>query len=384
MGQKRAPGFYKHKGSDNWQIDKQVSGTRICESTGTRNLAEAERILALRIEEVRQAKIFGVRPKRTFYEAATKYLRDNPYKASIRDDKLHLRQLVPWIGEIVLDKIHIGTLRSFIEHRRNVDKVKTRTVNYALGIVRRILNLATSEWIDSNGLTWLHAAPKIKLLKEVDKHSPSPLTWEQQDKFFLALPKHLAEIALFAVNSGCRDNEMRKLLWEWEVFAPELKTSVFIMPGYVEREGRWMNNTKNGEDRVIVLNQVARRIIDAQRGKHSKYVFTYKGQPIRSGLNNSGWQKTVKKTGIAVSVHALRHTFAHRLRANNVAVEDREDLLGHKSGRMTTHYSLARVENLIEAANKASIRKGCGITLTMLRNKSRKNPEVHLRVIGAS
>lgn len=36
-----------------------------------------------------------------------------------------------------------------------------------------------------------------------------------------------------------------------------------------------------------------------------------------------------------------------------VSFEDRQDLLGHKSGRMTNHYSAAELSNLIEAAEKA-------------------------------
>ena len=36
-----------------------------------------------------------------------------------------------------------------------------------------------------------------------------------------------------------------------------------------------------------------------------------------------------------------------------MSFEDRQDLLGHKSGRITTHYSRAELSNLIEAAEKA-------------------------------
>jgi integrase len=53
-----------------------------------------------------------------------------------------------------------------------------------------------------------------------------------------------------------------------------------------------------------------------------------------------------------VRVHDLKHTFGRRLRAAGVSYEDRQDLLGHKSGRITTHYSSAEISNLIEAANK--------------------------------
>jgi hypothetical protein len=35
-----------------------------------------------------------------------------------------------------------------------------------------------------------------------------------------------------------------------------------------------------------------------------------------------------------------------------VTFEDRQDLLGHRSSRITTHYSQAELTNLIEAAEK--------------------------------
>ena len=34
---------------------------------------------------------------------------------------------------------------------------------------------------------------------------------------FKVLPPHLAAMALFAVNAGCRDGEVCALRWEWEV-----------------------------------------------------------------------------------------------------------------------------------------------------------------------
>jgi hypothetical protein len=51
-------------------------------------------------------------------------------------------------------------------------------------------------------------------------------------------------------------------------------------------------------------------------------------------------------------VHDLKHTFGRRLRAAGESFEDRQDLLDHKSGRITTHYSQAELGNLIAAAEK--------------------------------
>lgn len=67
---------------------------------------------------------------------------------------------------------------------------------------------------------------------------------------------------------------------------------------------------------------------------------------------NSAWLRARKKTGLPqVRVHDLKHTFGRRLRAAGIGFEDRQDLLGHRSGRITTHYSAAELSRLIEAAN---------------------------------
>ena len=50
-------------------------------------------------------------------------------------------------------------------------------------------------------------------------------------------------------------------------------------------------------------------------------------------------------------MHDLRHTFGHRLRAAGVSFEDRQDLLGHKSARITTHYSSPDLIRLLTAAS---------------------------------
>jgi integrase len=64
--------------------------------------------------------------------------------------------------------------------------------------------------------------------------------------------------------------------------------------------------------------------------------------------------------------HDLRHTVGRRLRSAGVSKEDRKDLLGHKSGDVTTDYSAAELMNLIEAANLI-VRSKDSPTLTVLR-----------------
>ncbi len=368
-----------HKRNDIWWMEKMVDGQRIRESTGTRDRAEAERYVIHRLEELRIAKVYGVRPKRLFREAAIKFLKEHQHKRSYLDDVCQIKLLDSYIGELFLEQVHMGNLQSYIEDRRKQD-VKNRTINKALQVVRHILNLAASEWLDEYGLTWLLNAPKIKLLSENDRSPPYPLSWEQQDDFFAQLPLYLRRMALFKVNTGCRDQEVCGLKWEWEIPVIDLNTSVFVIPG---------KHTKNGLDRLVVLNNIAKQVIDEVREEHAVYVFTCARwgnriiEEINNNakipferrrlfqMNNNSWQKARVEVGLPhLRVHDLKHTFGRGLRSAGVSFEDRQDLLGHKSAKITTHYSVAEIKNLIDAANRVCQRTESTSVLALLkRNK---------------
>jgi integrase len=339
VARKKIPGLVNRNGI--WHLDKIIRGRRICESTRESEIDKAEEYLARRIEEIRQAQIYGVRPKRSFRQAASKYLNET-VKASLWIDALQLELLDPFIGALPLEAVHMGSLQPFIESRKR-DKVKNRTINYGLQTVRRILNLAAGEWLDEYGLTWLPSVPKIKFLPEKDKRDPYPMSWDEQFRLFNELPDYLAKMALFKVNTGCREAEVCGLRWEWEVEVPELETSVFIIPS---------SKVKNRQDRLVILNRVAKAVVAQMRGTHPEYVFTLRDKPVVK-MYGRAWREARKRVGLEqVRVHDLKHTFGRRLRAAGVSFEDRQDLLGHRSGKITTHYSQAELENLIAAANK--------------------------------
>lgn len=340
MGRKRTPGLRNRGGI--WHIEKQILGQKVCESTGTSNLEAAELILARRIEEIRQLKLFGIRPKRLFREAETRFLEENLHLASIGDYAMHLKQLDPFIGDLPLENVHMDNLSLFIHKRKN-SGIKTKSINLALSVVRRILNLATRLWRDENGLTWLATPPLIQMLPIADARRPHPLSWEEQQKLFQALPDHLARMCLFKVNTGCREQEVCQLKWDWEVKVPELNTSVFIIPGEI---------VKNREERLVVLNRVAHSVVESVRGDHPESVFTYKGKPVTT-INNSSWKRVRTQVGLKqVRVHDLKHTFGRRLRSAGVPLETRKVLLGHRNGDITTHYSAPELSELIEAAER--------------------------------
>jgi len=343
MARKKPPGLVKRAGV--WHIDKRINDQRVCQSTGADRLEEAERFLARLTEEPRQASVYGVRPSRTFEQAASKFVLENQQKRSLHSDIGRLKLLMPWIGTVALDRIHTGTLQPWIEYRQKGDAA-VGTINHGLKVVRRILNLAANECVDEHGLTWLLSAPRIKLLSDSNKRKPYPLNREEEARLFAALPPHLADMATLAVNTGCRDGEICNLRWEWAVDVPQLNTTVVIIPG---------EQVKNGDDRLVVLNRIAQAVVERQRGVHPAHVFTYHGEPVTRMLN-SAWIRARKATGLPqVRVHDLKHTFGRRLRSAGVSFENRQDLLGHRSARITTHYSAAELFRLLEAANSGCV-----------------------------
>jgi integrase len=213
-------------------------------------------------------------------------------------------------------------------------------------------------------------APKIEMVPMTDQRLPYPLSWDEQRLLFAELPDRLARMALLAVNTGCRDGEICGLRWEWEQQVEELETSVFVIP-----------RPKNRIPRVVVLNRIAREIVDGLRGQHPEFVFSYRGHRIET-MNNTAWQSARRRAAEkyvehfkracpegfrTLHVHNLRHTVGRRLRALKVPFETRQDVLGHKNGNITTHYSAAEVSELLDAVKVLEQAATDSRPLTMLR-----------------
>ena len=67
-----------------------------------------------------------------------------------------------------------------------------------------------------------------------------------------------------------------------------------------------------------------------------------------NGLSNTARLRRRASGEFGFTISHLRPQTAR----GGVSFEDRQDLLGHRSGRITTHYSQAELANLIEAAEK--------------------------------
>jgi integrase len=105
------------------------------------------------------------------------------------------------------------------------------------------------------------------------------------------------------------------------------------------------------------LNKDAVEVLEAERGKHPVFCFTYRGEPIAWELTNSAWQSATRKAGITdFRFHDLRHTWASWHRQAGTSCDEIKDSGGWKSRVMVDRYAKFATEHLSVAA--ARIERG--------------------------
>jgi integrase len=342
-------------------VDKQYRGERIFERLGRVSQDEAEAWLRKRQADIdaRHENELRRGAEKLFAAGAAKYLIECEAKGVRTLDTIayHVKLLLPYVGKLPMGLVCNDSFETFKADRIDDDEVSPTTVNRTLEVARTILNRAARVWRD-DGKPWLAAPPLIEMLPEQPR-KPCPITWAQQSELLPKLAAHLQRMVLFTLNTGARDDNVCGLRWDWERPVPELKRSVFVIPP---------EHFKSDRHHVLILNDVAWRIVEECRGMHKDFVFVWRRERVKNfhkapameyapieTMNNTGYQSARAAVGLErVRIHDLRHTFGHRLRAARVQQEDRELLLGHASLDMSQLYATASVAHLVEAANLAN------------------------------
>jgi integrase len=325
----RERGIFKRRDSRFWWFDVVLpDGRRIRQSSGTESRTEAEEFLVrLKSDSYRDSRL-GIKQKRTWKEAVVRYV---SVKTNIRSAKNYcglLRRLDPYLGKLTLDQINADVLFEICEKKRREGR-KPATINRYLAQIRSLLRMAYYDW------QWLDRIPRVRLLQgEIMRDRW--LTKEEAERLIACCPSHLVPIVRYALATGCRAREITGLEW-----------------GRVNLDNAtaWLDQTKNGTPRAVPLNSDAIAVLKGVRGQHPEYCFTYRGQPIRWELTNSGWKTAVAKAGLVdLRFHDLRHTWASWHRQAGTTTDELKDLGGWKSRSMVDRYAKFGSEHLTRAA----------------------------------
>lgn len=320
------------RGSVYWVSHTLPNGRRIRESTGIKERLKAQEYHAKFQSEMWRIAKLGEKPRYTWTEAVVRWCKESSHKATIENDKLHLRWLDKHLKGKRLDEIS----RNVIDHitdTRQKEGVKNATVNRMLEVLRAILRKAASDW------EWLDKVPMIRMLSE-PKRRIRWITREEAEVLLKALPKHLSDMARFSLATGLRKSNVTGLEWSQ---VDLVRRTAWVHP----------DQAKARKAITVPLNEEAVSVIRKQIGKHPTYVFSYKGRAPIKYMSTKSWKHALDKVGIKdFRWHDLRHTWASWHVQNGTPLQVLQELGAWESVEMVRRYAHLASDHLAEYADR--------------------------------
>jgi integrase len=298
--------LFKRNGSKNWyyKIYPPGGGKEIYGSTGTTDRKKAKEFHdRLKTELWDQAKL-GHKPRYTWNEAVVRFMDEKAHLASIDTIRFHMRWLHPYLDGVVLADIDRKMIDRIIAARRDdYATVCSRKTNRKVspGTVNRVISIMISVLNAAHAWEWIDRVPKVTKLKEPTKRIRW-LTQEQAQQLIAELPRHLADMATFSLETGLRRSNVTHLKWSQVD---------------MERKMAWIHpdEAKARKAIPVPLSDAAIQVIEHQRSKRRDadcvdYVFVFQGRPVIQTATNT-WRRALAKIGITnFRWHDLRHTWA--------------------------------------------------------------------------
>lgn len=254
---------------------------------------------------------------KTWNDAASRWLLETAHKRTHGQDRAKLQWIALHWSSRRLHDIDRDAIESLGRIKCGV--TSGATANRYLALIRGILRRAVREW------EWLDRVPFIRLYPEAARR----VRWidpQQARRLLEELPEHQRSVVLFALATGLRHANVVGMTWD------RIK---------LKNRSAWCfgDETKNGEDLHIPLNDLAMSILEQRKGKHRTHVFTYQGKPLKR-VNTRAWYKAKERAGIEnFRWHDLRHTWASWLVQEGVPLYAVQEMGGWKTASMVRKYA---------------------------------------------
>jgi integrase len=247
-----------------------------------------------------------------------------------------------FFGKFQLGDITKDTMKAWFVDM-NKKKLSAATTNTALKTLRVMLDEAVNR-----GILTSNPAKEVKELK-AEEPERIILTLEEMRKLFPADWRTVWDNEVIyhahklAACTGMRISELRGLRGKY-VFADY----IFVCGQYT-RHG-YTAHTKTKQNRNIPITAAMRQEVDDLIRRNGEgFVFSEDGgaAPVTMERINRGFEKALGNIGIShterlernLSFHAWRHFFNTVLRMNDVTDAKVQSVTGHRSRKMTDHYT---------------------------------------------
>ena len=260
-------------------------------SSKSENEQDAKFLEAKLYQEAMNELRFGIKPSKTWKQAREEWMIIKQHKKSLWNDEYYFNWLSPHFDHLNLEEITNSKIEELARSREDKG-IGAPTINRMLALIKSVLRMCwkQKEWIDK--------VPYIRLRKENDGRIKYLKDWNEANKllFYLSNTMHLYYMVKFTLLTGLRSTNIKTLLWT-EI---DFKNKLIIIPGTKMKSGRNFSRPFCKEAEEILLKL---------KGNHPLYVFTYKGNPIKS-CNTKAYRNALKKAEIKdFTFHDLRHTY---------------------------------------------------------------------------
>ena len=318
-------GIYKRKDRPGlWISWNDAQGRRKYRKTDANTITQARNARSAELVRVEQAKVLGFMPpgKETLEDVVPKFLKHQRARLTpqsyLRDEGIVYKHLLKFFYG-PLGSIKCGDLQRYVTRR--CAEVRPATVLKELNVMKHILSWAVEQEI----IPFSPAAQGKKI--RVPKPPAGRIRYLQPTELHAvkgASPEWLRPIVALAASTGMRRSELLGLRW----LDIDLPNRRILLP-----------QTKNGEGRIIYLNQSSFAVIQSLPYDSSMR----SSERLFPGINpdwlRQSFTKVVRKLGIEdFRFHDLRHTAASWLRMQGADIHTVAQILGHKDLRMAQRY----------------------------------------------
>lgn len=334
-------GIFK-RGNIYWIHYTGLDGRQVKESSRSKKFKEAEALLIQRKHQIQQ----GQRPEvirlkdSNFQELSDKYWEFSKHQKGFRNKKSLIKMMREEFGMLPLKFFTLEYVEQY-QTKLFSSGLSEGTVNRRIGCLKNMFTKAVDWKLASTSMC--AEVHKVKMFKETMKRD----RFLSREEISILLDscgvymeqQHLKPIIIFAINTGCRKEEILSVKW----------SQVDLVHGFVT-----LYKTKNTELRKIPINEPLRAMLNELPKKNEvPYVFyNFKSDERFKDLKRS-FRTAATKAGFGNDVvfHTLRHTFASHLVMAGVDIPTVSRLMGHKSITMTMRYSHLAPNHLSKAVD---------------------------------
>lgn len=329
-----------------WWYGFRFAGRDIRESSKSTSKTIAKRAGEQRLRELVEG-FNGLESRdqrvRAFCEVAEEYLESFKLRSprSVKFVSGCLAHLNRLLGPEMVVTINQGRIELY-QGVRKKEGAANKTINEEVGLLLRILreqgDVLRAKMKRAGTLKW-------KVRNKIGR----ALSPAEQNKLIAAADASLSMsfrlAVVMALNTGCRDSEMKTLHWQ----QIDLESLILTVGE---------SKTDAGEGRTIPINPPLLEAIRRHREwyltrfaeiRAKDYVFPFgrdrnydKARPVTTF--KTAWINLKERTQIELRWHDLRHTVGTNLAESGATDETIMAIMGHVSRRMLTHYSHIRTE----------------------------------------